>query len=48
MRSSSASSRRVGGRAILMASRAPGRAARSADDYLELYGGLIRPGAGAR
>ena len=32
----------VGGRAILMASRALVRAARSADDYLALYGELIR------
>ena len=32
----------VGGRAILMASRALVRAARSADDYLALYGDLIR------
>ncbi len=31
-----------GGRAILMASRALVRAARSRDDYLEIYGGLIR------
>ena len=30
-----------GGRAILMASRALVRAARSRDDYLEIYGGLI-------
>ena len=32
----------AGGRAILMASRALARAARSADDYLTVYGGLIR------
>ena len=32
----------VGGRAILMASRALVQAARSADDYLALYGDLIR------
>jgi len=32
----------AGGRAILMASRALVRAARSADDYLTLYGDLIR------
>jgi hypothetical protein len=32
----------AGGRAILMASRALVQAARSADDYLRLYGGLIR------
>jgi Protein of unknown function (DUF993) len=32
----------TGGRAILMASRALVRAARSAEDYLALYGGLIR------
>ena len=32
----------AGGRAILMASRAMARAARSADDYLAVYGGLIR------
>ena len=32
----------VGGRAILMASRALVQAARSADDYLHLYGELIR------
>jgi Protein of unknown function (DUF993) len=32
----------AGGRAILMASRALARAARSADDYLAVYGGLIR------
>jgi hypothetical protein len=32
----------AGGRAILMASRALVQAARSADDYLSLYGGLIR------
>lgn len=32
----------AGGRAILMASRALVHAARSADDYLEIYGGLIR------
>ena len=31
-----------GGRAILMASRALVRAARGHDDYLEIYGGLIR------
>ncbi|MFO1050134.1 MAG: dihydrodipicolinate synthase family protein [Geminicoccaceae bacterium] len=31
-----------GGRAILMASRALVRAARGQDDYLEIYGGLIR------
>ncbi|HEX6010525.1 MAG TPA: dihydrodipicolinate synthase family protein [Geminicoccaceae bacterium] len=33
----------AGGRAILMASRALVQAARSADDYLRLYDGLIRP-----
>ena len=32
----------AGGRAILMASRALARRARSADDYLAVYGGLIR------
>ncbi|MFL6661110.1 MAG: dihydrodipicolinate synthase family protein [Rhizobacter sp.] len=31
-----------GGRAVLMASRALARCARSADDYLELYGRLLR------
>jgi hypothetical protein len=35
----------AGGRAILMASRALAAAARSADDYLEVYGGLIRQAA---
>ena len=34
-----------GGRAILMASRALAGAARSADDYLDLYGSLIRQAA---
>ena len=35
----------AGGRAILMASRALAAAARSADDYLEVYGWLIRQAA---
>jgi hypothetical protein len=35
----------AGGRAILMASRALAASARSADDYLEVYGGLIRQAA---
>ena len=37
MRSRSPPSRRVGGRIILMASRALVRAARSADDYARVY-----------
>ncbi len=32
----------VGGRVILMASRALAKAARSADDYREIYGGVLR------
>jgi hypothetical protein len=32
----------VGGRVILMASRALARAARSADDYRDIYGGVLR------
>src|SRR4051794_37297070 len=32
----------VGGRVILMASRALARAARAADDYREIYGGVLR------
>src|SRR4029079_4438014 len=32
----------VGGRVILMASRALAKAPRSADDYREIYGGVLR------